>query len=86
MTFPNLPGRIHANTRANLERACEELRYYAGKVWETKLTPEKTQTVFRAYDLCEAIENTTHETANELFKQAWNLCAEMEETLKQCSR
>lgn len=86
MTFPNLPGHRHANTRANLQRACEELRYYAGKVWETELTPEKTKTVFRAYDLCDEIEIATPETANELFKQAHWLCAEMEEILEKCSK
>lgn len=75
MNFPNLPGRRHANTRANLERACEELRYYAGKV-KGRVNFDNTVS-----ELIERIREVTPETANELFKQARQMCLNIEKIL-----
>ena len=83
--FPNLPGSHNYQKRAKLERACEELRYYAGKVGECLRISLKTRmtVLSNADSLIEEIETARTDNAAELFSRAYNLCRDMEKILQQ---
>lgn len=81
--FPNLPGPHNYQNRANLERACEELRYYAGRVGESQRISLKTRMrlLADADSLIEEIETARTDNAAELFSRARELCRDMEKIL-----
>ena len=87
MTFPNLPVK-HRNTRASLEIAHEELRYYVSALWKSENAPQrdKTQMGEAGHQLQREIENATPENANEIYKQARQLCLAIEKIQKECSK
>jgi len=76
MTFPNLPGQRNYQTRANLERALQEIAYYRAKIALSGKSDSNLQ------DLADALQteipNATPETAGELFTDAWHLCRDIE--------
>ena len=81
--FPNLPGPHNYQNRAKLERACDELRYYAGKVGECLRIGLKTRmtVLSNADSLIEEIETARTDNAAELFSRARELCRDMEKIL-----
>jgi len=79
MTFPNLPGQRNYQTRANLERALQEIEYYQDKIYQKRFDRKLFD---RVAELQNKIENATPETAGELFTDAWHLCRDMEKILK----
>lgn len=81
--FPNLPGPHNYQNRAKLERACEELRYYAGKVGKCLRIGlnERMRLLSDADSIIEEIEAARTDNAAELFSRAYNLCRDMEKIL-----
>jgi len=81
--FPNLPGPHNYQNRAKLERACEELRYYAGRVGECLRIrlKERMRLLSDADSLIQEIETARTDNAAELFSRAWHLCRDMEKIL-----
>ncbi len=71
---------ISYQTRCNLERAYDELLYYAEqcRVHLGRSTP----TTEKAVLLAGGIQFATPITASELFTKAWRLCRDMEKMLK----
>jgi len=88
MTFPNLPGKQHRHARASLETAHEELRYYVGVLWKSENAPQRTKTQMgeAGHNLQKKIETATPENASELYKQARQLCLDIEKILSECSK
>ena len=89
MTFPNLPGKQYRNTRASLERACEEMDWYLRALkrdWLHIALAVKTLYSNWTANLKHEIENATPETASELYKQARQLCLDIEKILSECSK
>ena len=87
MTFPNLPVK-HRNTRASLEIAHEELRYYVSALWKSENAKQRDKTKMGevGHNLQKKIETATPENASELYKQARQLCLDIEKILSECSK
>ena len=81
--FPNLPGPHNYQNRCKLERACEELRYYAGRVGECLRIrlKERMRLLSDADSLIQEIETARTDNAGELFSRARELCRDMEKIL-----
>lgn len=88
MEFPNPPGKQHRHARASLETAHEELRYYVSALWKSENAKQrdKTQIGEAGHELQKKIENATPENASELYKQARQLCLDIEKILSECSK